>query len=56
MSPRRFLLEFSVFGAACAGALVGYSAGQQCDPSMQIFFAFVGMGIGGAMTDFCLRG
>lgn len=56
MSPRRFALEFSVFIAACGGALLGYNAGQQFDPSIQSILAFVGMGIGGAVTDFCLRG
>jgi hypothetical protein len=56
MSPRRFALEFTVFAMAAAGAVLGYSAGQQYGPPIQAILAFVGMGVGGALTDLCLRG
>lgn len=57
MSPRRFLVEFTVFVCACAGAFIGYCAGQQFEqPYIQIMLAFTGMSLGGAFTDICLRG
>jgi len=57
MSPRRFLVEFLVFGCTCAGAAIGYCAGQQfSEPVIQISLAFLGMALGGAFTELCLRG
>ena len=57
MSPRRFMLEVLVFGCACAGAVIGYCAGQQFEqPTVQLFLAFLGMGLGGAFTELCIRG
>jgi hypothetical protein len=56
MSPRRFLVEFLVVIVAASGACIGYSAGSTYGPSAQLIFAFIGMSLGGAFTDFCLRG
>lgn len=56
MSPRRFLVEFLVLAVASVGAIIGYSAGCGQEPATQIVLAFVGMGLGGAFTDICLRG
>jgi hypothetical protein len=51
------LVEFTVFVCACAGAFVGYCAGQQFEqPYVQLMLAFTGMSLGGAFTDICLRG
>jgi hypothetical protein len=57
MSPRRLLLELTVFVCTCAGAAIGYCAGKQFEePFVQISLAFLGMALGGAFTDLCLRG
>jgi hypothetical protein len=56
MSPRRFLLELVIFLCAAAGAAIGYRAGFNMEPPVQIGLAFLGMAVGGAFTDFCLRG
>lgn len=57
MSPRRFLIEFSVLLGSCGGAFIGYCAGQQfTEPTVQIMLAFAGMAVGGAFTDICIRG
>lgn len=56
MSPRRFLVEFLVLLVAAVGACIGYNAGHGYEPPTQLVLAFVGMGLGGAFTDICLRG
>lgn len=56
MSPRRFLLELTVFLCAGAGAAIGYLAGYNMEPTVQMGLAFLGMAVGGAFTDYCLRG
>lgn len=57
MSPRRFMLELAVFGCTCAGAVIGFCAGQQFEqPVVQLSLAFLGMGLCGAFAEFCIRG
>jgi hypothetical protein len=56
MSPRRFALELSVFLCAAIGAAIGYRAGHNMEPTVQMILAFLGMAVGGAFTDYCLRG
>jgi hypothetical protein len=51
------MLELLVFGCTCAGAAIGYCAGQHFEqPVIQISLAFLGMALGGAFTELCLRG
>lgn len=57
MSPRRFLIEVCLLGFSAAGAAIGYCAGTKFEnPSIQILFAFLGMGLGGAFVELCVRG
>lgn len=56
MSPRRFLTEMLVMGGVLGGTLIGYSAGVTMESNTQMGLAFLGMALGGAFTDICLRG
>jgi hypothetical protein len=56
MSPRRFLVELAVMGGAVGGAVIGFFAGGPYDSTVQVSLAFLGMGLGGAFVDICLRG
>lgn len=57
MSTRRFLIEFCLLSFSVVGAIVGYCAGANFEnPSIQLFLAFLGMGLGGAFVEFCIRG
>jgi hypothetical protein len=56
MSPRRFLGEAILMLGVASGTLIGFAAGQTIAPQLDMVFAFVGMGLGGAFVDICLRG
>lgn len=56
MSTARFVRELSILLSTVLGALLGYSAGTHFAPPWHMICAFVGMGVGGAFADFCLRG
>jgi hypothetical protein len=56
MSPRRFLVELAVMGGAVSGAAIGFFAGGPYDAAVQVSLAFLGMSLGGAFVDICLRG
>jgi hypothetical protein len=56
MSPRRFLVELVVMCGVAGGAAIGFFAGSSCSPTVQMSLAFLGMGLGGAFVDICLRG
>jgi hypothetical protein len=56
MSPLRFFREGSIFLAAVVGTAIGYTATLQMEPTVNVVCAFLGMSIGGAFADFCLRG
>ena len=56
MSPRRFLGEILVMLGVIVGTVIGYLAGEAYNAYWQMCFAFLGMALGGAFTDICLRG
>lgn len=57
MSPRRILRECALIVGVLGGTLVGFSAGSGfVEPQTQLVFAFLGMALGGAFVDICLRG
>jgi hypothetical protein len=56
MSTRRFFRELVMFIGVVGGAVIGYCAGQTYEPSVQTACAFLGMSLGGAFTDICIRG
>jgi hypothetical protein len=56
MSPLRFFREMAIFLAAVGGTVIGYAATTQMEPAVNMTCAFVGMSLGGAFADFCLRG
>jgi hypothetical protein len=56
MSTRRFFRELVVLLGVVGGAVIGYCAGQTYAPSIQLACAFLGMSLGGAFTDVCIRG
>lgn len=56
MSPRRFLVELIIMGGVLGGAIIGFCAGGSYESPVQMSLAFLGMGLGGAFADICLRG
>lgn len=56
MSAARFIRELSILFATVLGAVIGYFAGLHLTTELHTICAFVGMGVGGAFADFCLRG
>lgn len=56
MSPRRFLHEMLIMSGVVGGTCIGYSAGMRLEPTVQTILAFLGMALGGAFVDLCLRG
>ena len=56
MSTRRFFRELVMFIGVVGGAVIGYCAGQPYEPSIQLVCAFLGMALGGAFTEVCIRG
>lgn len=56
MSSRRFFHEVIVFLGTVSGAAIGYCAGANAEPVVQLVCAFVGFSVVGGFTDFCLRG
>lgn len=56
MSPLRFFREAVIFLAAVGGTAIGYAASVHMEPAVNMTCAFVGMSLGGAFADICLRG
>lgn len=56
MSPRRILGEAMLVLGVLGGTFLGFAAGATFAPQTQMVFAFIGMGLGGAFVDVCLRG
>lgn len=56
MSTRRLFGELFIMIGTVGGAWIGYAAGAQFDHAVHLTLAFVGMGLGGAFVDMCLKG
>lgn len=57
MSPRRIIGECALVVGVLGGTIVGFLAGSHfIEPQTQLVFAFIGMALGGAFVDICLRG
>lgn len=56
MSPHRFIRELIVFSVAASGALIGFVATAQMEPTVNMTCSFLGMAALGAFADFCVRG
>jgi len=53
---RRVLREFVVLACSAAGAIVGYCAGLEYEPTLQLALPFLGMALGGAFAEVCIGG
>lgn len=56
MTPPRLVRELSVFSLTILGTVLGYCAGAHLTDPWHMICSFLGMGLGGACADFCLRG
>lgn len=55
MSPQRFVRELAVMFCVILGAAIGFAAGVNMQPTVQVFLAFLGFSIGGAFAEMCLN-
>jgi hypothetical protein len=53
---RRILREFMVMGCSTAGAVLGYCAATEMEPTVQLALPFLGMALFGAFAEICMRG
>lgn len=51
----RWFREFVLFGCVVLGILVGYSAGADQSPQLQMTLSFLGMGLAGGLAEACMR-
>ena len=57
MSLLRFARNIALIVGVVGGTFIGYCAGTHfAFDSAQMVCAFLGMSLGGALTDYCLRG
>lgn len=56
MSPLRFFRELTMLLATVGGAAIGYTATLHMEPTVHLVCTFLGMSLGGAFADFCIRG
>lgn len=57
MSLLRFARSVALIVGVVGGTFIGYCAGTYfAFDSAQMIFSFLGMSLGGAFTDYCLRG
>lgn len=57
MSLLRFARSVALIVGVVGGTCIGYCAGTHFSfDSSQIICSFLGMSLGGALTDYCLRG
>ena len=53
---RRILHECMVMGYSTAGAVLGYCSATELEPTLQLALPFLGMALGGAFAEICMRG
>jgi len=53
---RRLLHECVVMGCSIAGAVLGYCAAPGLGPTAQLALPFLGMALGGAFAEICMKG
>lgn len=53
---RRILHECMVMSCSTAGAVLGYCSATELEPTLQLTLPFLGMALGGAFAEICMRG
>jgi hypothetical protein len=51
----RFFREFVLLVCMLLGTFIGYSAGLDQTPQLQLVYAFLGMGLAGGLAESCMR-